>query len=186
VLITGQGPIAFAAALVCRDAGWAVTMTGRDEPDAFRARAAERLGARYRRQASLESPPDDVEASGFDLVLECTGSDEVMLLAARWLASCGVMAWLGSTRQPQPAIRDVATLMREALIRNNLLVGCVNAAKRDFEAALGCLRSWRRRDRDGLQTVITKRVALDEAVRHFAQRERQGIKTVVTYHGAER
>jgi threonine dehydrogenase-like Zn-dependent dehydrogenase len=186
VLVTGQGPIAFAAALVCRDRNWAVTMSGRDEPNTFRAGAAERLKACYRRQSTLETPPDDIEADGFDLVLECTGSDEVMLMAARWLASCGVMAWLGSTRQPQSAVRDVATLMREALVRNNLLLGCVNAAGRDFEAALACLASWQRRDREALQKVITARVSPEEAAGHFGRRERQGIKTVVVYRDTER
>jgi threonine dehydrogenase-like Zn-dependent dehydrogenase len=47
VLVTGQGPIAFACVLVCRCLGWPTAVCGRDEPDTFRAQLAQRFGATY-------------------------------------------------------------------------------------------------------------------------------------------
>src|SRR5262245_49436390 len=48
VLVTGMGPIGFAAVLAAVARGWPVTMLGRDEPGSFRASLVERLGGNYR------------------------------------------------------------------------------------------------------------------------------------------
>jgi threonine dehydrogenase-like Zn-dependent dehydrogenase len=127
VAVTGMGPIGFTAVLAALARGWPVTMLGRDEPETFRARLVQRLGGRYCPLGELESVTRDVERSGFDLLLECTGSDEVLLSAALAVRSCGVIVWLGSNRVPRPATRNVDRLVREGLLRNHVHIGCVNA-----------------------------------------------------------
>ena len=104
VLVTGLGPIAFTALLACVVRGWPVTVFGRDETDTFRARLVQAFGARYESAASFAFAPGDFEREGFDLILECTGSDSVAVAAAGALRSCGVLVWLGSSRVPQPAM----------------------------------------------------------------------------------
>src|SRR5262245_1378519 len=47
VLVTGMGPIGFAAVLAALARHWPVTMLGRDPADTFRATLVERLGGRY-------------------------------------------------------------------------------------------------------------------------------------------
>jgi len=180
VLITGMGPIAFTAVLASLVRGWPGTMLGRDEPSSFRARLVEQLGGKYQSFAASESI-NDIERDGFDLLLECTGSDAVLLQASTLVRSCGAIVWLGSNRVPQPAMHNVDRLVRDGLLRNHLHVGCVNAAPRDFGDALthlGQLASDRRRE---LTALITARVRPDESLWHFENRQPQGIKTVVVY-----
>jgi threonine dehydrogenase-like Zn-dependent dehydrogenase len=98
VLVTGMGPIGFAAVLAAVARGWPVTMLGRDATGTFRATLVERLGGRYLPMEAAESSVGDLERDGFDLLLECTGSDEVLLEAAALVRSCGVIVWLGSNR----------------------------------------------------------------------------------------
>src|SRR5262249_8155921 len=125
VLVTGLGPIAFAAVVICRARNWPVTVYGRDEPDSFRATLVPQFGATYLPQRSADFDRIDPAIDGFDLILECTGSEDVILHSAPALASCGVMVWLGSTRSPRPASQNVGRLVRDGLIRNNLFLGCV-------------------------------------------------------------
>lgn len=181
VLVTGMGPIGFAAVLACIARTWPVAMYGRDLADTFRASLARSLGAQYVPAERMTWEPDDVERDGFDLVLECTGSDEVMLSAAQSLRSCGIMVWLGSTRLPGPRSHNVEKLMRDGLIRNQLHIGSVNAAPRDFHDALNHLSLLSRTHRAELCSLITSRVKLADSLWHYQHRQPQGIKTVITY-----
>lgn len=181
VLVTGMGPIGFAAVLACLARGWRVAMYGRDPVDSFRATLAGRFGVEYLPAAESCLEPPNVEQNGFDLVLECTGSDKVLVDATAALRSCGVMAWLGSTRVPRAAPLDVAKMMRQGVLRNHLHVGTVNAAPRDFRDAIAHLVQLKREYADELRALFTARVALHEALPHFERRQPQGVKTVIEY-----
>jgi threonine dehydrogenase-like Zn-dependent dehydrogenase len=181
VLVTGQGPIAFGAVLACRCRNWPVTVYGRDRPDTFRVELARSFGAAYMPAAAYDFDAADVERDGFDLILECTGSDEVMVRAASALAACGVMGWLGSARVARPKELNVAHLMRHAVIRNHIHLGTVNAAPRDFADALAHLAQLRTSHPRELAAVFTDRTAPEEALWHYENRRPQGIKTVVTF-----
>ncbi|MBC7854913.1 MAG: hypothetical protein IAF94_15890 [Pirellulaceae bacterium] len=179
VLVTGMGPIGFAAVLAAVARGWPVSMVGRDEPDTFRAKLASKFGATYIPVEGMNWDPADAERDGFDLCLECTGSDDIMLAGAGTLRSCGIMVWLGSTRLPQPASRNVAKLMRDGLIRNHLHIGTVNAAPRDFQDALSHLALLKSTHARQLAALFTARVKLPESLWHYEHRQPQGIKSVV-------
>jgi glucose 1-dehydrogenase len=179
VLVTGMGPIGFAAVLAAVARGWPVSMGGRDEPDTFRAKLAQDLGATYIFAKNMIWEPADVERDGFDLCLECTGDDGIMLASAGVLRSCGIMVWLGSTRLPRPASHNVAKLMRDGLIRNHLHIGTVNAAPRDFHDALAHLAQLQANFAQQLASLFTARVKLEESLWHYENRQPQGIKTVV-------
>ena len=210
VLVTGQGPIGFTAVPAAVARGWPVTMAGRDPADSFRAQLARRFGAEYRQLDGLlaavaqreatetETETGNVfrapeflaaalgdgvaiERDAFDLVLECTGADEVMLLAAQGLASRGVMVWLGSTRIPEPRWRNVERLMRDGILRNHLHLATVNSAPRDFLDALRHLELLSTSHAAELAALITDRVRPRDALWHYTNRTPQGIKTVIDY-----
>ena len=181
VLVTGMGPIGFTAVLAAVARGWPVTMLGRDEPGTFRATLVERLGGRYQPMQATNFEPADIELGGHDLLLECTGSDEVMLQAASLVRSCGVIVWLGSMRKPQPAMHNVQRLMRDGLVRNHIHLGCVNAAPRDFADSLTHLAQLKQTHAAELAALITARVSPEESLWHYTHRQPQGIKTVVVY-----
>jgi threonine dehydrogenase-like Zn-dependent dehydrogenase len=181
VLVTGMGPIGFAAVLAAVARGWPVTMLGRDEPDSFRAKLVHSLGGRYQPLAATDMKDFDIERDGHDLLLECTGSDEVLLQTAALIRSCGVIVWLGSDRVPKPAMHNVQKLVREGLLRNHLHIGCVNAAPRDFSDALAHLALLAKNRRAELAALITARVKPEQALWHYEHREPQGIKTVLMY-----
>jgi threonine dehydrogenase-like Zn-dependent dehydrogenase len=181
VLVTGMGPIGFAALAVCRSLGWPVDLYGRDADDSFRARLVANFGGRYLPAARDDLSRDHARRQGYDLILECTGSDEVMVRSARALAARGVAVWLGSSRRPRPERHDLAQLMRQAVLRNHVFIGSVNAAPRDFSAALAHLARLEESHADQLQLLITARVAPEDSLWHYEHRAPQGIKTVLVY-----
>ncbi len=181
VLVTGLGPIAFAAVIAAVSRGWPTAVCGRDDEGSGRARAVVGLGATYLPPSAANFDPLDVERDGFDLVLECTGSEEVVLLAAQPMASCAVMVWLGSSRLQTAAPMNVARLIRDGLLRNQIFLGSVNAAVRDFHDAIAHLRQMQATMPQAVEAVITARIGPADALWHFEHRQPQGIKTVVAY-----
>lgn len=182
VLVTGLGPIALAGVLASVARGWPVTVMGRDAPGTFRAQLVQRLGGAYRLLPG--AAPGDVEAEGFDLLLECTGSDEVLVAASAWVRSLGILVWLGSARLPQATSLELSRMMRDGILRNHLHLGTVNAAVRDFRDALAHLEQLQQTHAGALADLFTARVALSESLWHYERRQPQGIKTVVEYPSA--
>lgn len=181
VLVTGMGPIGFAAVLASRARGWPVTLYGRDEEDSDRATLARQIGAEYLPEARANFVLDDVEAHGYDLVLECTGSDAVMIRTARALRARGVMVWLGSSRQPKAQEHNLARMMRDGVLRNHVHIGCVNSAPRDFRDAMLHLEQVAQQCPAFVEGLITDRVAPRDSLWHYHHRRPQGIKTVLMY-----
>lgn len=184
VLVTGQGPIAFASLIACRSQGWPTVMLGRDAASTFRSQLAQRLGAAYCPADRFEAEhvavnEADIERSGFDLILECTGSDLVLVRTASALATCGVMVWLGSSRMPEARLHNLDVLMRNAVLRNHIHLGTVNAAPRDFALALRHLGELQRTCPLDLAALLTDHVPQQDALWHYRHRAPQGIKTVV-------
>lgn len=182
VLVTGMGPIAFTAVLASVARGWAVTMLGRDEPTSFRAQLAQRLGAHYQTLDSAASSSHDIEQHGYDLLLECTGDDNVLVQCSSLIRSCGVIVWLGSNRVPQATTLNLQQVIRDGLLRNHIHLGCVNAAApRDFHDALTHLAKLSTDRRQELSALITARVKPQSSLWHYQHREPQGIKTILLY-----
>ena len=178
VLVTGLGPIALAAVMACRLRGWPVAVYGRDDPDSPRVALLAALLADYCPAARWHR--DDRPAQA-DLILECTGNDQVTLRVAERLAPRGAMVWLGSERRPRPGRHNVSLLMRNAVLGNHLFLGTVNAARRDVEQALRDLATLKQTQPEILSGLITDRVPLADALAHFRDRRPLSIKSVVVY-----
>ena len=181
VLVTGMGPIGFATVIACRSREWPVTMYGRDPSDSFRAQLVRNLGSSYTTTLESASEQNGISDNPFDLILDCTGSEEVILRTAGNLSPRGVMVWLGSSRHAEPKMQNLAPLIRQMLVRNNIVIGSVNSAPRDFQDALMHLSKMQRTHSSDLLDLITDRVKPKESLWHYEQRRPQGIKTVLIY-----
>ena len=181
VLITGMGPIAFAAIICCRARGWDVTVFGRDSEDTFRANLVRQFDARYANADTLDFQTGNVEQDGFELILECTGNDRVMMQSAQLLAGCGIMVWLGASRLPQVREFDVNQIMRNAILGNHLYLGTVNNAPQDMQSAIDHLYQLKSQYGEAIASMITNKVAPADSLWHYTNREPQGVKTVVCY-----
>ena len=139
VLVTGAGPIGLLAALVGRLQGLEVHVLDRVEsgakPDLVRA-----LGATYH--------TGNIAGVGFepDVIIECTGVGQVINDAVQGIAAGGVVCLTGvgaGGTTVGPAAADIAAA---AVLKNNVVVGSVNANKRHWYRAGQALahadRSW--------------------------------------------
>jgi glucose 1-dehydrogenase len=173
VLVTGAGPIGLLAALLGKQRGLDVhvldRMTSGLKPDLVRA-----LGATYH--------SGTVRDVGFepDVVVECTGVGQVIADVLQSVGSGGIVCLTGVGSGGASMGQATADVAAEMVLRNNAVVGSVNANKRHWYKAGEALA---RADRSWLERFLTRR----EAPTNFAaalERRPDDIKVVVQFSEA--
>jgi len=169
VLVTGAGPIGLLAAGVASLGGYEVHVLDRVEsglkPDLVRA-----LGATYHSGSVLDL--------GFepDVIVECTGVGSVIGDSVQKVGAGGVVCLTG-VGAGGIASRAVADVAAAAVLKNNVIVGSVNANKRHWYKANDRLG---RLDRKWLSRLIT-RYEKPENFKHALERKPDDIKVVIQF-----
>ena len=171
-LVTGAGPIGLLAAFLAKQHGLDVHVLDRVERGS-KPELVRQLGATYH-----TGPMSEL---GFepDVIVECTGVGQVIADAVKVVAPGGVvcLTGVGSGGRVVGLVADTAATM---VLRNNVIVGSVNANKRHWYKAGEALA---RADRAWLAGLVSRR----EPPERFAQalaRSGDDIKVVVQFSEA--
>ena len=170
VLVTGAGPIGLLAALVGKQHGMEVHVLDRmasgPKPDLVRA-----LGATYH---SCTVPDLGFEP---DVIVECTGVGQVIGDSIQKVGAGGVVCLTGVGSGGRTTGISTADAAATMVLRNNVIVGSVNANKRHWYKAGQDLA---RADRAWLSRLISRREP-PEAFEGALQRQPDDIKVVVQF-----
>jgi glucose 1-dehydrogenase len=170
VLVTGAGPIGLLAALLGMQRGLDVHVLDRVDsglkPELVRA-----LGASYH--------AGTVGSIGFrpDIIIECTGAGPVVSDCIREVATGGIICLTGIGSGDRSTAAATCDIAAEVVLRNNVVVGSVNANKRHWYKAGTALA---KADRSWLSRLITRR----ERPQNFSsalQRKDDDIKVVLQF-----
>jgi threonine dehydrogenase-like Zn-dependent dehydrogenase len=128
----GAGPIGLLAAAVMRVRGLRTVVIGREDPSDLRAQIARDLGAEYVSVANRTLADVVKETGEPDLVMEATGSAQVVFDATTILNRNGVLCLLsvtgGDRMQPEP----IDLINQRLVLGNQVVFGSVNANARHF------------------------------------------------------
>ena len=173
VLVTGAGPIGLLGALMGKQFGLEVHVLDRTEtgpkPDLVRD-----LGATYHTCSVSEI------GFGPDVILECTGVGPVIAESMLAIGASGVVCLAGvgcGGSVTKVATADVAA---SAVLKNNVVIGSVNANKRHWFKASEALA---KADRDWLKRLITRREKPENFKKALA-RQPDDIKVVIQFSKA--
>ena len=170
VLVTGAGPIGLLAALIGRQRGLEVHVLDRVEsgpkPELVRA-----LGATYH--------SGTVAGVGFDpdVIVECTGVGQVIGDSIQAVAPGGVVCLTGVGSGGRTVGLTTADVASNVVLRNNVVVGSVNANKRHWYKAGQVLAQ---ADRSWLARLVTRREPPAEFMRAL-ERQPDDIKVVIQF-----
>jgi threonine dehydrogenase-like Zn-dependent dehydrogenase len=170
VLIAGAGPIGLLAALIAKQHGLEVHVLDRVESGP-KPRLAQALGATYH--------SGGVASIGFqpDIIVECTGVGQVIADSINAVAAGGVVCLTGvgsGGRAVGLRLADAATQM---VLRNNVVVGSVNANKRHWYKAAQALA---RADRSWLAGIVSRRERPEDFARAL-ERKPDDVKVVIAF-----
>ena len=177
-LVIGAGAIGMLATYQLRLAGMTTWTAARGGAGSEKARLVEASGAEYVSTAS--TPLEDLAEAvgGFDLVVEASGSAEVMLSVLGLLRRNGVGCLLGLDAHSRPVSIDSTVLGVDTIIENRALFGSVNAHTSDWRVAVERLDAIRERWPEALDAMVGLRVAPDRFADAFAFR---GVKATLRF-----
>lgn len=178
-VILGAGPIGLLGAMAFANAGFSTYVYSREEETSDKADLVRSFGAHY--VSSAITPVDQlVERVGtIDVVYEATGASRLSFEVLKQVGPNAAFVFTGVPGLKGPAPIDSDAIMRNMVLKNQVLLGTVNAGRDAFEAAIRDLGEFQKRWPDVLRRFITGRFTVEEFQRPLFSTE--GIKNVIQF-----
>jgi threonine dehydrogenase-like Zn-dependent dehydrogenase len=176
-LVLGAGPIGLLSAMMLVARGATTFVYSREPADGDRAQLIRTFGAEY--VSAGDTPLEKLPArvGNVDIVFEAVGTARVAFGALAALAPNGVCILSGFPSGGAPIEIGLDGIMRDIVLKNQVLFGTVNASRGAFEAAVRQLEQFMGLFPAALPSLITHRAKLED-VPELLRRPR-GIKQVV-------
>ncbi len=162
-VVLGAGPVGLLGAMTLRLEGFAVHVWSLEPDDHPKAAVAAAIGARYRSTATTALDALVAEAGSVDVVYEATGAPAAAFALLERLGTNGIFVFTGVPGRATRLDLDAATLMRSLVVRNQAVLGTINAGPEAFAAAVAHLAALRARWPAAVAGLVTGRFPLDDA-----------------------
>jgi threonine dehydrogenase-like Zn-dependent dehydrogenase len=178
-LVLGAGPVGLLGAMVFRLLGMTTRVVAREKAPNRRSALLEEIEATYRSTEGGSAKDIAGEFENIDLIYEATGAAQVSFDFLQVLGTNGIFIFTGVPEPSKEMTLDVGTLMRNVVLKNQVILGTVNAPKEAFERGIQDLREIKKRWPKALDALITKRVPLAR-FNDAQKRDAKEIKTLLT------
>ena len=162
-LVLGIGPVGLLGAMVLVSAGFTTYIYSRELPPSPRIDLAEAIGASYVSSQTTTFGELAEKIGNVDLVYEAVGHSHFALQALRVLGTNGIFVLTGVPGLQDLVQADPARLIRDMVLKNQVLLGTVNAGPDAFAAALRDLQRFRRQWPEVVRTLIAGRYPPEQA-----------------------
>jgi threonine dehydrogenase-like Zn-dependent dehydrogenase len=179
-VVLGAGPVGLLGAMAFEACGFETYVYSAETPDHWKAGLVRSIGATFvsARETSIDVLRDRV--GNIDLAYEATGNSRVTFDLLRVLGTNGVFVMTGVPGQKGPAPVDTDGLMRNLVLKNQIVLGTVNAGRDAFQAAIADLGVFQARWPKAVASLITGRYPL-EAHRDLLLGAPSGVKNVISF-----
>ncbi len=179
-LVLGAGPVGLLGAMALKVAGYQTFVYSREPASDAKAKLVRSLGAGY--ISATDVPVQDLPGAvggSIDLIYEATGASRLAFEAIEELGANGIFVFTGVPGRKGPVAVDTDLIMRNLVLKNQVVFGTVNAGKEAFEAAIRDLGTFMKRFPSAVVSMITGRFPV-EAHRDLLLGPLTGIKNVIT------
>ena len=178
-VVLGAGPVGILGAMTFVVNGFKTFVYSRSPAPNLKAELVEAIGATYISSAKVGLAEFAAQVGSIDVVYEALGTADISFDVMKVLGLNGVFVFTGIPPH-KPAIPITAdSLMRDLVLKNQVIIGTVNADRAAFESAIRDLGEFKRRWPDALRRVITGRHPL-ESYRELLLGKAAGIKNVIS------
>jgi threonine dehydrogenase-like Zn-dependent dehydrogenase len=177
-VVLGAGPVGLLGAMALVNYGFDTTVYARETIPNPRAALLESIGAKY---VSAETDPVETLArrvGNIDLVYEATGASRLAFEIIKHLGTNGIFVFTGVPGRKAPIEVDTDLMMRNLVLKNQVVFGTVNAGRDSFEAAIRDIGVFSKRWPDAVELLISGRFPM-EAYGDLLVGRSSGIKNVI-------
>ncbi len=161
-VVLGAGPVGLLGAMALVAAGFETTVYSRASGPHRKADLVRAFGAAYL-DAETHKPEDVAPRVGnVDLIYEATGASKVAFEMMAALGTNGVFVFTGVPGRKGPIELDTDRIMRDLVLRNQVVLGTVNAGRPAYEDAVRDLAGFNGRWPDAVRGLITGRFPMSD------------------------
>jgi threonine dehydrogenase-like Zn-dependent dehydrogenase len=178
-VVLGAGPVGLLGAMALASAGFHTTVFSRASGPHDKAGLVSSFGATYVAAETNTLEQLAKQVGNIDLVYEATGAAGVSVKMMEVLGTNGVFVFTGVPGRKAPIELDADLIMRNLVLKNQVVFGTVNAGRDDYEAAIRDLGSFMARFPEAVRRLITGRHPIEQAG-DVLLNPPGGIKDVIT------
>jgi len=179
-VVLGAGPVGILGAMKLKAEGFNTFVYSRSKAPNPKSELVESFGVPY--ISALETPLEGLSerVGNIDLVYEAVGVSSISYKVLSILGLNGIYVFTGIPA-PKPAIEvDADLIMRNVVLKNQVIIGTVNADQGSFVAAIKDLGIFIERWPEAIRAVITKRYGIADS-RSLLLDKATGIKNVISF-----
>jgi threonine dehydrogenase-like Zn-dependent dehydrogenase len=177
-VVLGAGPVGLLGAMALVHAGFHTFVYSRTPAPNDKAALVESIGATY--VSSEQTTPAGLAAlmGTVDVVYEAVGASRIAFEMMQVLGPNGAFIFTGVPGRRAPIPVDTDLLMRNLVLKNQVVFGTVNAGRRTYEDAIRDLGAYTKRWPEAVRALITGRFPIS-ASRELLTGRAHGIKNVI-------
>ena len=177
-VVLGAGPVGLLGAMALVNAGFDTHVYAREPLPNLKSALVEMIGAKYL-SAATHSLEDLAKAAGnVDLVYEATGASRLAFDMMKFLGPNGIFIFTGVPGRRGPVHVDTDLIMRNLVLKNQVIFGTVNAGRDAFEAAIRDIGIFSQHWPYAVRSLITGRFSIED-YRALLLGPSSGIKNVI-------
>ncbi len=177
-VVLGAGPVGLLGAMALVQRGFKTYVYSNTPLPNPRGDLCAAIGVKY--ISSSDTSVDDLAkiVGSIDLVYEAVGASSLAFDVMRVLGTNGVFIFTGVPGRKAPIQVDTDLIMRDFVLKNQVVYGSVNAGKQAFAEAISDIAKFSTRWPDAVKQLITGRFPIDQAIDLLTGKV-GGIKNVV-------
>ncbi len=178
-LVLGAGPVGLLGAMALVADGYETFVYSRGGADSPRGRLVADLGATYVSADTTDVAKLATTVGAIDVVYEATGVSALSFDVLTTLGTNGIFVFTGVPGGHATSQVDTGLLMRNLVLKNQAVLGSVNASRADFEHAISDLATFRARWPRALDALITGRFPIEAYAQQLLTPPADAIKNVI-------
>ncbi len=181
VLVAGLGPIGLLAALALRLRGAKVIGLDIVDGSTARPKILEEMGGKYIDGRVVKPETYDEHFGQIDAIIEATGIAMLDFELIEALGVNGVFVLTGIPGGHRPISIDGSDLMQKLVLKNQVVIGSVNASEAHFQRAVDDLVQGAKMWPNVMKQLITHRVKCEDMMDVLTKHPADEIKSVIQW-----
>jgi threonine dehydrogenase-like Zn-dependent dehydrogenase len=180
-LVAGLGPIGLMAAFALRLRGAEVIGLDIVDEDSLRSVLLRQIGGQYIDGRKVQVVDIDATYGEADFIFEATGIANLQLQLIDALAVNGIYVATGIPGGNRPLNLPVGNLMKQLVLKNQVVLGSVNASIQHYQMAIEDLQASLQKWPSAIKAVITDRIPYTDFLKALKHPSEEEIKVVVDW-----
>ncbi|HUJ10077.1 MAG TPA: glucose 1-dehydrogenase [Verrucomicrobiae bacterium] len=178
-VVLGGGPVGLLGAMTLAKEGFQTFVYSQEPETSIKSQVTTSIGATYVSAQDTSLVELAKRVGNIDVVYEATGAATVSFDLMELLGANGVFVFTGVPGRKAPIELDADLIMRNLVLKNQVVYGTVNANREAFEDAIRDLQMFTKKWPEAVRKLITRRYPMEQH-RELLLGRAGGIKNVIS------